>query len=181
LHFFLPNGKNFILSQEREEIMRANIFQRKSVMAMVLVVLLGVAWMGCTTTVKERQQGQPVTGPMGETRLVGDEMGKYYLDDVRVPSELNYKPNRSFVYETPRFKAGVLVFAKWRLDVSSLIDFFTYNMEKDNWKLVNSFRGKESFINFSKPDKTCMIKMIEKWYGTTLVEIRVGPLGEKKM
>ena len=165
----------------REEIMVANIFQKKSVMAMFLVVLLGVAWMGCSTTVKERQQGQPVTGPAGEAKADWEGTGKYYLDDVRVPSELNYKPNKSFVYETPKFKAGVMVFTKWRLDVTSLIEFFTYNMEKDNWKLINSFRGKESFLNFTKPDKTCSVKMVEKWYGTTKVEIRVGALGEKKM
>jgi len=157
------------------------IFQKKSVIALVLVIILSAAWLGCSTTVKERQQGQPATGATGETKTEGEGTGKYYLDDVRVPSELNYKPNKSFVYETPRFKTGILHFSKWRLDVSSLIDFFTYNMEKDNWKLVNSFRGKESFLNFSKPDKTCSIKMVEKWYGTTEVEIRVGPLGEKKM
>ena len=61
------------------------------------------------------------------------------------------------------------------------MDFFNYRMEKDNWKMVNSFKGKESILNFSKPDKTCTIKIVEKWYGTTIVEIRVGPLGEKKM
>jgi len=157
------------------------IFQKRSVIALLLVIFLGVAWTGCSTTVKERQQGQPVTGATGETKGEGEGMGKYYLDDVRVPSELNYKPNKSFVYETPRFKAGVLVFSKWRLDVASLIDFFTYNMEKDNWKLVNTFRGKESFLNFLKPDKTCTVRITEKWTGTTTVEIRVGPLGEKKM
>jgi hypothetical protein len=54
-------------------------------------------------------------------------------------------------------------------------------MEKDNWKLINSFKGKESFLNFSKPDKTCMIRMRERWTGTTIVEIQVGPLGEKMM
>ena len=161
--------------------MRKNIFHWKSVMVLLLVVLLGLAWMGCSTTVKERQQGQPETGATGEARSEGGGAGKYYLDDVRVPSELNYKPSKSFVYETPRFKAGILHFTKWRLDVPSLIDFFTYNMEKDNWKLVNSFRGKESFLNFSKPDKTCMIRIKEKWTGTTIVEIQVGPLGEKKM
>ncbi len=161
--------------------MSANIFWKKSVMAVSLVVLLAAVWMGCSTTVKERQQGQPVTGARGEVKTDWEETGKYYLDDVRVPSELNFKPKQSFIYETPRFKAGVLVFTKWRLDVTSLIEYFTYTLEKDNWKLVNSFRGKESFVNFSKPDKTCMIKMIEKWYGTTVVEIRVGPLGEKKM
>jgi hypothetical protein len=165
---------------EREEIMIANIFQRKSVMAMLLVVLLGAAWMSCTTTVKERQQGQPVTGPTGETREL-EESGKYYLDDVRVPSELNYKSDESLVYETKKFKAGVVRFSKWRLDVQSLIDFFTYNMEKDNWTFVNTFKGKETQISFSKPDKTCIIRITETWTGMTRVTIAVGPLGEKKM
>lgn len=160
--------------------MNPNIFGRKSVIALLLIICFVGVGMGCTTTVQERQQGQPVTGPTGETRE-WQGGGQYYLDDVRVPGELNYQPNRSFVYETPNFKAGVMVFTKWRLDISTLIDFFTYNMEKDNWKLVNSFRGKESFLNFTKPDKTCSIKMFDKWYGTTVVEIRVGPLGEKKM
>jgi len=157
------------------------IFKKRSIIALVLVILLGVAWMGCSTTVKERQQGQPAAGATGEIKAEEEGMGKYYLDDVRVPSELNYKSGKSFVYETPRFKAGILHFSKWRLDVPSLIDYFTYNMEKNNWKLVNSFRGKESFLNFSKPDKTCTIRIQEKWTGTTIVEIQVGPLGEKKM
>jgi hypothetical protein len=159
--------------------MAQSILKRRSTMALLFVILLGVAWTGCSTAVKERQQGQPVTGPAGETR--GEDMGKYYLDDVRVPNELNYKPNKSFIYETPKFKAGIMHFRKWRLDVPSLIDFFTYQMERDNWKLVNSFRGKESFLNFSKPDKTCTIRIWEKWWGTTVVEIQVGPLGERKM
>jgi len=166
---------------EREEIMIANIFQRKSVMAMLLVVLLGVAWMGCSTTVKERQQGQPVTGPTRDTKAEEEWVGKYYLDDVRVPSELNYQPNESMVYETAKFKAGVIRFSKWRLDAQSVIDFFTYNMEKDNWKFVNIFKGKETQLSFTKPDKTCNIRITETWTGMTNVLIAVGPLGEKKM
>jgi hypothetical protein len=150
-----------------------------------LLIILSATWTGCSTTVKERQQGQPAGGVTGEatSEATSEEgMGKYYyFDDVRVPSELNYKPDKSFVYETPGFKAGILVFSKWRLDVDSLMDFFNYQMGKDNWKAVNSFKGKESILNFSKPDKTCTIKIFEKWNGTTVVEIRVGPLGEKKM
>jgi hypothetical protein len=157
------------------------IFQKRPVLGSLLIIFLGLALIGCSTTVKERQQGQPVAGTTEEIKAEGEGMGRYYLDDVRVPRELNYKPNKSFIYETPRFKAGVLHFTKWLLDVPSLIDFFTYHMEKDNWKMVNSFRGKESFLNFSKPDKTCTIRISEKWTGTTTVEIRVGPLGEKKM
>jgi len=161
------------------------IFKRRSVLGLLLVIFLGLALIGCTTTVKERQSGQPIAGAAGEakaeTKAEGEGMGRYYLDDVRVPSELNYKPDKSFIYETPKFKAGVLHFTKWLLDVPSLIDFFIYNMEKDNWKMINIFRGKESFLNFSKPDKTCTIRIKEKWTGTTIVEIQVGPLGEKKM
>ena len=161
--------------------MRQHIFHRKSVIALLLVIFLGFAWTGCTTTVKERQQGQPVTGATGESKTEGEGMGKYYLDDVRIPNELNYKPDESMVYETTKFKAGVLRFSKWRLDVQSLIDFFTYNMGKDNWTFVNSFKGKETQLSFSKPDKTCDIRITETWTGMTRVTILVGPLGGKKM
>ena len=159
--------------------MREKLAQRRSVVALLLVILLCTVWTGCSSTLKERQ-GEPGKGEGPEAG--GKYRAKYYnFDDVLVPGELNYKQKRSFIYETPQFKAGSMVFSKWRIDVESLIDFFTYNMEKDNWKLVNSYKGKESFLNFSKPDKTCVIRIIDKWYGTTEVEIRVGPLGAKKM
>jgi len=154
--------------------MRQDIFQKRVMIVFLSIILISLLWMGCSSTVKERR-AEPAKGE-------GESVGQYYhFEDVRVPRELNYRQNKSFIYETPRFKTGVLVFSKWRIDVESLIDFFTYHMEKDNWKLVNSFKGKESILNFSKPDKTCSIKITGKWYGTTEVEIRVGLLGEKKM
>lgn len=154
-----------------------NLLRKKWIPILLLILFLGGGLISCATTVREREQGQPA----GETKGEGEGVGRYYFDDVRVPNELVFKPNKSFIYETPRFKAGVLYFSKWRLDVPSLIDFFIYHMEQDNWKQVNIFKGKESFLNFSKPDKTCTIKIFEKWHGSTIVEIRVGPLGEKKM
>jgi hypothetical protein len=162
---------------KREELMSRDGFRSKLWIALLLVVLMVFAGMGCSSTAKNTK-AEASTG--GE--IASSSRGKYYhFEDVLVPAELNFKPDESFIYEAPRFKAGILIFTKWRLDVDSLIDFFNTYMEKDNWKMVNSFRGKESFLNFSKPDKTCSIKIIEKWTGTTKVEIRVGPLGEKKM
>ncbi len=157
------------------------LIQRKSIIVLWMLVVLSVTWMGCTTTVKERQQGQSVTGSSGEAKTESEEMGKYYLDDVRIPSELNYNSDESLIYETAKFKAGVLRFSKWLLDVQSLIDFFMYNMGKDNWTFVNTFKGKETLLSFTKPDKTCTIRITESWTGTTYVTIAVGPLGEKKM
>jgi hypothetical protein len=160
--------------------MSAKIVRKKVVTAMFLVVLVGVTWMGCSTTAPEPQQGQPVTGaPPGGT-AEGAEVGKVYLDDVRVPSELEYDADESILYETPNFKAGVLRFSKWRLDVPSLIDYFMVNMAKDKWTFVNAFKGKEAQLSFSKPEKTCTIRITETWTGKVKVMIAVGPLGEKK-
>ena len=74
-----------------------------------------------------------------------------------------------------------MIFTKWWLDIGSVVDFFLYHMEKDNWKLVNSFMGKECILNFAKPNRACTIRISEKWTGMTEVKIAVGPLGEKKM
>jgi hypothetical protein len=154
--------------------MRNSIFQKRALIALGLVIVLGVAWVGCSSTVKERRGDASAGDDTG--------VGKYYFfDDILVPKELSYKASKSFVYETPQFKTGSMVFSKFWLDAGSVADFFVYHMEKDNWKLVNSFRGSESIVNFSKPEKTCTIKIVEKWYGSVEVEIRVGPLGLKRM
>jgi hypothetical protein len=158
----------------------AKTFQ-KLVVRTCVAVLFSVAWMGCSTTASERQQGQPVTGPTPEGQAGWEEVGKFYLDDVRVPRELDYDADESMLYEAAKFKAGVLRFSKWRIDVQSVIDFFMINMPKDKWTFVNAFKGKEAHLSFSKPDKTCTIRITQTWTGMTKVVIAVGPLGEKKM
>ena len=100
-----------------------NIFGQKPVMIFLLVFLLGLAWMGCSSTVKERRdepgktEGQETTTPSSKYFTPN-----YYFEDVPVPGELNYKANKSFVYETHQFKAGVMYFTKWRADEDSLIN-----------------------------------------------------------
>jgi hypothetical protein len=148
--------------------MGQKLLREKSLVALVLVVLLGLTWTACST-VKE-SPGEPAMGQ-------DTQGGKYYFfDDVLIPKELNYKASKSFVFETPKFKAGSLVFSKWRADIEPLMNFFTYHMGKDNWKLDNSFRGKDSYLNFSKPDKSCTIKIVDKWFGFVEVEVQVIPL-----
>jgi hypothetical protein len=147
--------------------MGRNIIWKRIEITCLLMFFLSLAWMGCVST-------------LGERRV--EKGGKYYyFDDVLIPEELKYKPNESFVFETPQFKAGSMVFKKWRIDSEYLFNFFLNHMVKDNWTLVNSFKGKESFINFSKPDRNCMIKIVDKWDGTTVVEVRAGPAGMEKM
>ncbi len=160
--------------------MNAQMVQTKAVMALVVVLLVGVAGVGCSTTATAQHPGPPVTGPPPAGPAEGQEVGKQYLDDVRVPTELEYDADDSIVYETPNFKAGVLRFSKWRLSAASVVDFFMYQMAKDQWTFVNAFKGKEALLSFSKPDKTCLIRVTETWTGMTRVVITVGPLGVKK-
>jgi len=151
---------------------------RRKTIALLLIILVGSVWMACSST-KAEKQGEPGKAEEKGSAPYG---AKYYsFEDILIPGELNYQPKKSAVYETPQFKMGWMVFTKWRLDQNSLIEFFTYHMEKDNWKMVSSFKGKESLLNFSKPEKTCTMKITENWLGKTEVEIRVGFLGEKKM
>ena len=154
--------------------MNRRMWRIRLMLTLVLVAVVGLTWMGCGSTLKGKS-GEP-------TKEQEMGVGKYvYFDDILIPKELSLDEDASYVYETPQFKAGTMVLTKWRLDPKSLLDFFTYYMEKDNWKMVNSFQGKESVLNFSKPDKTCTFRIWEKWYGTTVVEVQVGPLGMKKM
>ncbi len=151
---------------------------RKPIIAVIfMAVLAALAAAGCSSTATESQQAQP---PTVSTPAPPPEVGTVYLDDVRVPSELNYDAADSIVYETAQFKAGILRFSKWRVSVPSVIDFFMLNMVKDKWAFVNAFKGKEALLSFSKPDKTCLIRITESWTGMTRVMITVGPLGEKK-
>ncbi len=148
--------------------MRQRRIEIRLVPVLALAVLLGMTWTGCTTV-----RGRPADP--NQIRETPD--GKYYfVDDVLIPKELNYKASESFVYETPRFTAGWVSFSGWRIDPETLVNFFNHHMSTDNWKMINSFRGKEYLLNFSKPDRTCTIKIGETWYGTVNVEIRVGPV-----
>jgi hypothetical protein len=151
---------------------------RRKAIALFLVILIGSLGVACSST-KTEKQGEP---GKAEEKGSSPYAAKYYsFEDILVPGELNYQADDSLIYETPRFKMGRMIFTKWRLDRDSVIDFFSYHMEKDNWKLVTSVRGEQSTLNFVKPDKSCEIRVSENWLGKTRVEIRVGALGEKKM
>jgi len=162
---------------------------------LLFVSLFGLAWTGCSSTVKPHEPA--TTAPASETTTTtapasgtttapppassSKYQAKYYFfDDILVPGELEYDQKKSFVYETPQFKAGVLYFSKWNLDTDSIMTFFLYNMEKDGWKMITSYRGKESHLTFYKPDRGCTIRLTSSWLGKAYVEIRVGPAGQKK-
>ncbi len=176
--------------------MRRFACREKWVLGLLFVFLLGAVAMGCSSTVK---RDEPPASPPSASPTVTPtpapssppppppenpsprSVGKYYyFDDVLVPNELEYDQKKSYVYETPQFKAGALYFTKWSVDTNSLFDFFHFHMERDGWKMVTSYRGKESYLTFYKPDRGCTIRITEPWLGNAHVEIRVGPADARK-
>ncbi len=152
---------------------------------LLLVLFLGLAWVGCSSTVKRNEPEATAPGSATTTAPPPASSSKYqakyyFFDDVLVPGELEYDQKKSFVYETPQFKGGTLYFSKWNLDIDSVMTFFLYNMQKDGWTMTTSYRGKESHITFSKPDRGCTIRITSSWLGKAYVEIRVGPVSQKK-
>lgn len=97
----------------------------------------------------------------------------YDFDDILVPNEMELDPQKSFVFEGPQVKAGVLVF-KGRVDSVSLTNFFVNNMIKDGWRLGSSFKYRRTILVFNKPDKDCIINIIDDRFSTFL-EIWIAP------
>ncbi len=97
----------------------------------------------------------------------------YGFPDVPVPKEMTIINDRSFVYETPSFRAGVL-FLSGNVDLQSLENYFKMNMAKNGWRYINSFRYKDVVLNYTKDDKTCTIKMSRGAFESD-AEIWIGP------
>jgi hypothetical protein len=170
--------------------------RKKWVAPLLFVLLLGVIGMGCSSTVKRDEPPasppppsstvspaptpSPPTAPPPEITSWRSVGKYYYFDDILIPKKLEYDQKRSYVYETPQFKAGALYFTQWEVDTNSLFDFFLIHMERDGWKMVSSYRGKESHLTFHKPDRGCTIRITESWLREAHVEIRVGPADVKR-
>ncbi len=97
----------------------------------------------------------------------------YDFDDILIPREMKLQHKLSFVFEGPHVKTGVLVF-KGRVDPVSLTTFFINNMMKDGWQLSSSFKYRRTILVFTKPDRDCIINIIDDRLSTSM-EIWIAP------
>ncbi|HDQ41779.1 MAG TPA: hypothetical protein ENN39_12250 [Desulfonatronum sp.] len=111
--------------------------------------------------------------PVQETQKTESSSYYYDFDDILVPRDMKLQPKLSFVFEGPHVKAGVLVF-KGRVDSVSLSNYFINNMLKDGWQLSSSFKYRRTILVFTKPDRDCIINIIDDRLSTSL-EIWIAP------
>ncbi|MFQ6673144.1 MAG: hypothetical protein ACE5KY_07580 [Candidatus Tectimicrobiota bacterium] len=97
------------------------------------------------------------------------------FNDLPVPSSFRLIPKRSFIYETPNLKAGILVY-KGGLSVAETVTFFKDQMPANGWRTVSSYEFKDVLMKFEKVGWTCDITVRPGLEREIIVKI--GPTGE---
>ncbi len=69
---------------------------------------------------------------------------------------------------------------KGRVENQSLIDFFVNQMAKDNWTKERSITSTVSTLSFTKPYKSCTVRIFDGSYNTEVeiyaVEMKSAPM-----
>ncbi len=89
--------------------------------------------------------------------------------------------DRTVIVETPGFRSGILTL-KGMVDITSLYNFFSNNMEKDNWQVVSKIKSPGTTIMVFQKTARCAVITIRDAQINTYVEIGVAPtLGGAKV
>ncbi len=140
---------------------------RRRLVLAVLALFLVSNLFACTMFTKKE----------GASSAAKTSRASYYeFEDVLVPSEMKLDKKDSFIYTTSRFKAGVLTFTG-RVEPDSLTAFFQNNMTKDGWRLISTFKFRETTLVFLKDERAAVVTIQEGLYNSKL-QVRVGPTAE---
>ena len=147
------------------------IRQRQKVLAFIGISAVFFLIISGCAGLKSKKSGPKaqVTTP----KVKGPSPLYYDFGDVLIPNELKVNKKASFVYTSSGFSAGVLTLSG-RVEISSLIAFFESNMQKDNWRIISSFKSPRTIMLFQKESRWCVINITEK-YCKTHVEVWVAP------
>ena len=82
------------------------------------------------------------------------------VKDIQIPADLELRRDDSMFINTASYNGGILSY-EGRVEIESLADYFTSTMKKNGWKLAGSVRYKNVLLAFVKPNKSCIIKILE--------------------
>ncbi|WP_320171550.1 hypothetical protein [Maridesulfovibrio sp.] len=137
----------------------------KTFVKMLIVSMLFVGLTGCLAG-KNSGSEEPAVATAGGAAESYEEFVPYTeFDDIAVPNELSRVPDQSYVAEDQSFKYGKIVL-KGRVENQSLIDFFVNQMAKDNWTKERSITSTVSTLSFTKPYKSCTVRIFDGSYNT---------------
>ncbi|MBU1343062.1 MAG: hypothetical protein KKE44_07565 [Proteobacteria bacterium] len=145
----------------------------KSVINIVAVVLLAFLVSGC---IGDMFSKKPEDGQTSSTQPKSRKTTAVYYDfeDVLIPMELSVVNERTVVVSTPGFTSGIITL-RGRVERRSLFNFFTNNMQKDNWTVLSQIKSPGTTIMvFQKTARTAVITIRDEQI-YTYIEIGVAP------
>lgn len=144
----------------------------RSVVKLVIAVFLLFFISGClgdTILKKPQQESSDVESKSKETTAV-----YYDFEDVLIPKELQIIEKTTVIVSTPGFTSGIIAL-KGRIERTSLFNFFSSNMQKDNWSIISLLKSPATIIMvFQKSSRTSVITIRNDQF-FTYVEVGVAP------
>jgi hypothetical protein len=171
-------------SQERGMAMNRS-HHRKTMGIFALIASVSLIFIAGCAEMSGGRDGFP-----GQTRNREKLPAYHDFNDVLIPPGYKLDKKSTFVFQTPGFSAGVLVF-RGKIRLSPLIRFFNENMGEDNWRLISSFKSPRTLLIYNKENRWCVINIstgdskVEIWLAPTMENIlkknNPGPLsGESR-
>lgn len=98
----------------------------------------------------------------------------YSFKDVLIPGELKINKQKTSLYKSGGFMAGVMTLYGM-MPARTLQSFFERNMITDNWRKMSSYVSFRTILLYQKQNRSCIIYIYEKDF-KKIVEIWVVPL-----
>ena len=133
-------------------------------LALLLATLTLFSLGGCATS---------STPPPGQAGLPPVSAFAGDLQDIELPSELEWDRDKSMTIKTESFNGGIWEYAG-RVEPLSLKDYLIGAMRNNKWKLVGESTSHDIMLAFVKPSRTCMMVISEgKMMGKTRLTLYV--------
>ena len=147
--------------------------RNRVLMGVVLHMFVFIFISGCATqTLSEKATPLEESQQSKESKEAAISL-YYDFKDVPVPNELRLQKEKSFVFQTTEFTAGILTFSG-KVKSDSLISYFINKMPDDGWRFLSSFKSPKNILFFQKENRFCIIIIISKAF-TTGLEILITP------
>jgi len=145
-----------------------SLFSKKKIAGFSLIAIFFFIFMaGCASLRSGSTSAAALARDKGKMPTYHD------FNDVLIPPGYKVDKKSTFVFQTPGFSAGVMVF-KGKIKLDFLVKFFNKNMSDDNWRLVSSFKSPRTLLIYNKENRWCVINIsisdskVEVWLAPTM-------------
>jgi hypothetical protein len=137
-----------------EMTMKYGKHQYQGVVLSLIAVLL-FALTGCMPGITQTNTIQS-EGDLDILPAMASTVGNY--EDIEIPVDMKYSTKNSMSIRTDSFRGGIIHY-KGRVEMYSLKEFIIASMKKNKWKLAGEVSSQNVILAFTKPSKTCMMKI----------------------